>query len=109
MRLRRGVMPAPFKTSAGSQVSSEPVSTSVSKGLVANSSRLGLRATTLTLNILMVGSLPYLSLLARRRGAKNSNFVDGLWCATVLVASTRRPADWLRTRTVRFHLGIIEN
>src|SRR5260221_136512 len=45
-------MPIFESTSAGSQVNSEPVSTNASTGGGASSSRLGLDATTLTLNML---------------------------------------------------------
>jgi len=78
IRLRRGVIPALFNTSAGSQVSSEPMSTSASKGLVANSSLLGLRATTLTLNVLIVESLPPPSALASRFGRLHSSVPNKL-------------------------------
>ena len=56
IRFLRGVIPAPVRTSAGSQVSSDPVSTSASSGCVTISSRFGLRAVTLTLNILIGGN-----------------------------------------------------
>jgi hypothetical protein len=42
LRLRRGVMPTCWSTSAGNQVSSEPVSTSAAIGGVASSSFFGL-------------------------------------------------------------------
>src|SRR5437773_3122957 len=51
---RRGVIPTSFNTFPGSHVSSEPVSTNASNGAVSSSSRLGLRATILTLNTLIV-------------------------------------------------------
>jgi hypothetical protein len=47
-----GVTPIFDKASAGSHVNSEPLSTSASSGGVDSSSRLGLQATTLTLNTL---------------------------------------------------------
>src|ERR1700682_1505810 len=51
-------MAADRRGAAGSQVSSEPVSTRASTGGVACSSCLGLRAVTLTLNALISSRLP---------------------------------------------------
>ena len=48
IRFRRGAIPMLFKTSAGSHVSTEPVSTTAGNGWVSSSSRFGLRAMTLT-------------------------------------------------------------
>ena len=66
LRLRTGDTLMPDNRSLGSQVSSEPVSTSTSTGAAIRLSSLGLRAVTLTLNMLIDERLPHSPVLASR-------------------------------------------
>jgi len=66
LRLRTGDTLMADKRSLGSHVSSEPLSTSTSTGGVIKLSSLVFRATTLTLNMLIIESLPHFSAVASR-------------------------------------------